>query len=315
MLSAQTLEEVLASIEEQSLADDKLPVSMRPTPWFNLLRYPSGAAWRSSDKVLGGSMSPDVHADEDLDADKDKDVDADEEEEEEDKWRTTSIAMRRKTSVLSQTQFNLLRWSERTNKQLRCMYRRILKVQKALSRKREREQRLAVNSVPNAAAAAAASSLALSSLLSSLSHGADDKNNKHRLKLQSIEDERGRNVGDWRERSGNNYTSALNGKMTQSTSPPPMHCADPSVALSLSIVLYSSTSTGAKENKRRLNEMNNDGGTNKGSDENMIIDGDDDKDKKEGSFQELLDEWDDMSEGQKDELKKMLGGGEDMSGK
>jgi hypothetical protein len=194
------------------------------------------------------------------------------------------------------------------------MYRRILKVQKVLSREREREPGLAANSVPNAAAAAL-SLLSSSSLLSSLSHGADDKNNKHRLKLQSIEDERGRNVGDWRERSGNNYTSALNGKMTQSTSPPPMHCADPSVALSLSIVLYSSTSTGAKENKRRLNEMNNDGGTNKGSDENMIIDGDDDKDKKEGSFQELLDEWDDMSEGQKDELKKMLGGGEDMSGK
>jgi hypothetical protein len=122
-------------------------------------------------------------------------------------------------------------------------------------------------------------------------------------------------VGDWRERSGNNYTAALNAKMTQLTSPLPTHCKDPSVALLLSIVLYSSTSTGAKENKRRLNEMNNDGGTNKGSDKNMTIDGEDDKDKKEGSFQELLDEWDNMSEGQKDELKKMLGGGEDMSGK
>ena len=61
--------------------------------------------------------------------------------------------------------------------------------------------------------------------------------------------------------------------------------------------------------------MNNDGGTNKGSDKNTRIDGEDGKDVKEGSFQELLDEWDNMSEGQKDELKKMLGGGEDMSGK
>ena len=102
--------------------------------------------------------------------------------------------------------------------------------------------------------------------------------------------------------------------MTQSTSPPPMHCEDPSVALSLSIGLYSSTSTGAKENKRKFNEMNNDGGTNKGSDKNMRIDGEDNKDEKEGSFQKLLDEWDNMSEGQKDKLKKMMGGREDMSG-
>ena len=102
--------------------------------------------------------------------------------------------------------------------------------------------------------------------------------------------------------------------MTQLTSPPPTHCK-PSVALLLSIGLYSSTSTGAKENKRKLNEMNNDGGTNKGSDKNMRINGEENKDEKEGSFQKLLDEWDNMSEGQKDELKMMLGGGEDMSGK
>lgn len=256
MSSARTLEEVLASIEEQSLADDELRFSTRPTPWFSLLRYPSGAAWRSSDKVLGGSISPDFDADVGVDADADADVDADEEEERRTRGRATS----RKASVLSQTQFNLLRRSDRTNKQLRRTYRRILEVQKALSMKRERERRLAANSVPDGASTS-------SSLSSSTSLSDDDNDKRQRMKRQSIEDERGRNVGDWRERTVSDRVDSLNRKMTQSTSPPPRHCEDPSVALSLSIGLYSSTAAGAKEKKRRLNEMNNDGCSHKGSDE------------------------------------------------
>ena len=144
MASARTLEDVLASIEEQRLADEETRAANRPTPWFNLLKHPSGAAWRSSDRVLGSSAEIDADDDDDAEDDVVDDGDGDGDGD----GGGSKGRKARRTSVLSRTQFNLLRHSEQMNKQLRRMYRRILEVQKALLIKRDRERRLAANSVP-----------------------------------------------------------------------------------------------------------------------------------------------------------------------
>ncbi|KAL3776870.1 hypothetical protein ACHAW5_009518 [Stephanodiscus triporus] len=120
MASARTLEDVLASIEEQRLADEETRAANRPTPWFNLLKHPSGAAWRSSDRVLGSSAEIDADDDDDAEDDVFNDGDGDGD------GGGSKGRKARRTSVLSRTQFNLLRRSERTNKQLRRTYRRIL---------------------------------------------------------------------------------------------------------------------------------------------------------------------------------------------
>jgi hypothetical protein len=75
-------------------------------------------------------------------------------------------------------------------------------------------------------------------------HGNNNNNDKQRLKQQSIEDERGRQVGDWREKSGiDSSGSGISSSGLDSNSgntnafshipPPPSYCEDPSVALSL----------------------------------------------------------------------------------
>jgi ribosomal protein RSM22 (predicted rRNA methylase) len=235
MASARTLEDVLASIEEQRLADEERRAADRPTPWFNLLRHPSGAAWRSSDRVLGSSAEIDVDDDDDAEDDVVDDGDG----------GGSKGRNARRTSVLSRTQFNLLRRSERTNKQLRRTYRRILEVQKALSIKRERERRLAANSVP-----------APSSRVDDGDDGNGNGNGndggattRRRLKRQSIEDGRGRRVGDWREK----------GKGDAAPAPSSPYCEDPSVALSLSIGLKSVSASAARKMKKNATN-NNDGG-------------------------------------------------------
>ena len=232
MASARTIEEVLASIEEQRLEDEDRRGVERPKPWFNLLRHPSGAAWRSTDRVLGGATGEAVDADGDPDDDRDDrddaDADADVEAEEDADANAGGGKRRRagrRASVLSRTQFNLLRRSERTNKQLRRTLGSILEVQRALSIKRERERRLAANSAP--------------------APPSSDDDGRRRPKRQSIEDGRGRLVGDWREKRGE-------GKAAPTPPPPLLLCEDPSVALSLSIGMKSTASSTAEKRTRRM---------------------------------------------------------------
>ncbi|KAL7543146.1 hypothetical protein ACHAXR_012442 [Thalassiosira sp. AJA248-18] len=163
MENAETLEEVMAAVEEQSMEDERRRAIENPTPWFNLLHYPSRAAWRSTDHVLGA---------------KGADV-----------------------TPLSQTQFNLLQHSQRTNKQLRRTYKRIMETHRALALKRERERRLAAN---------------LSAPPKPMESGPDG----------SIKDGKGKHVGDWREKKKISAPAAL--------------CDDPSVALALSTGLSNS---------------------------------------------------------------------------
>ncbi|KAL7505922.1 hypothetical protein ACHAXN_003331 [Cyclotella atomus] len=107
-LGNSRLQQVFEEIERQSMESDRLRAITNPTPWFNLLRYPGRAAWRSSDHLF------DI---------KDKD----------------------RTSPLAQTQFNLIQKSGRTNKQLKRTYKRIMDTHQALAIKRERERRMAAN--------------------------------------------------------------------------------------------------------------------------------------------------------------------------
>ncbi|KAL3809156.1 hypothetical protein ACHAXA_004655 [Cyclostephanos tholiformis] len=235
MASARTIEEVLSSIEEQRRTDEERRAMDRPRPWYGLLRHPSGASWRSTDRVLGSSVGIDDAAEDDVE---DSDADVDDTDESGGGRRRGAGG---RTSVLSRTRFNLLRRSERTNKQLRRTYKRILEVQKALSIKRERERRLAANS------------LRLSSSSFDSEDGNDHDGGYHgdmrRSKRQSIEDGRGRRVGDWREKKG--------GDRAATPRLSPILCEDPSVAMSLSIGLKSASSSAAVRRMRRDAMMNN----------------------------------------------------------
>ncbi len=233
---------MLLSIEEQHREDEERRSKDRPRPWYNLLRHPGGASWRSTDRVLGSDSVEAVEYDDD--EEDDEDVDA---AEGTDVMRNRAAGgktttKKRTTSVLSRTQFNLLRKSERTNKQLRRTHRRMLEVHKALSIKRERERRLAANGMKTTSS-------------SSDDHdgpidGGDGRG--IRSKRQSIEDDKGRRVGDWRVRREN-------GSDVEITSPIIL-CEDPSVAMSLSIGLKSASSSShaAAARRMRMNAMTKD---------------------------------------------------------
>mmetsp|Transcript_7327 Transcript_7327/g.16609 ORF Transcript_7327/g.16609 Transcript_7327/m.16609 type:complete len:1010 (-) Transcript_7327:60-3089(-) len=183
METADTLEEVMTSIEEQAMEDERRRAIENPTPWFSLLHYPSRAAWRSTDHILGV---------------KDQQVD------------DGNSMLKKKTSALSQTQFNLLQHSQRTNKQLKRTYRRIMETHKELALKRERERRLAANLTDP-----------------KQNEGSPDGN---------IKDGKGRNVGSWRDKN----------KMSNSAS----LCDDPSAAMALSMGLSNSKPGGGKGDSR-----------------------------------------------------------------
>lgn len=134
------LEGLFEEIERQTKEADELHALTHPTPWFNLLRYPGRAAWRSSNHLF------------DTKGEDNK-------------------------SPLSQTQFNLIQKSGKTNKQLRRTYKRIVDTHKALAIKRERERRMAANLTTS-------------------------RNNPLTGDGGKLEDKKGRNVGSWKERSG-----------------------------------------------------------------------------------------------------------------
>ena len=134
------LKDVFEDIERQTKEADELHVLNRPTPWFNLLRYPGRAAWRSSDHLFGTKGEDNK-------------------------------------SPLSQTQFNLIQKSGKTNKQLKRTYKRIMDTHKALAIKRERERRMAANLTTS-------------------------RNNPLTGDGGKLEDKKGKNVGSWKERSG-----------------------------------------------------------------------------------------------------------------
>ena len=99
MSSAQTINDVLTSIEEQTIQDEHQRQINKPTPYFSLLHYPSRASWRSSDYSLGTPPPPSSTS------------------------KSTTTAA---NSLLSQTQFNIINHSQRTNKQLKRTYKRIM---------------------------------------------------------------------------------------------------------------------------------------------------------------------------------------------
>lgn len=217
MKNASTLEEVFASIAEQTIADAERRSLEKPTPWFTLLHYPSRAAWRSTDHILG------TNEDDDADAENGK-------------------RGKRRTSLLAQTQFNLLQHSQRTNKQLKRTYKRIMDTHKSLAIGRERERRLAANYLSPAYAAT------LGGRRGGQRNGIDGGRGAMGGSEAdgSIEDGRGRLVGDWRD------------KNKVAPSPPTSTismCDDPSVALSLSMGLYSSTNAYYHSNKRGNNQQ------------------------------------------------------------
>ena len=115
----ESLEQIFESIEQQAIEEERKRAINKPTPWFSLLHYPSRAAWRASDHLLGNRVN------------KQKDDD--------------EVDNNSGKSPLQQTQFNLLQHSERTNKQLRRTYKRISDTHKQLAIKRERERRMAAN--------------------------------------------------------------------------------------------------------------------------------------------------------------------------
>eukprot|EP01082_Thalassiosira_pseudonana_P003620 g2546.t1 g2546 contig12:329845-332508(+) len=125
-----------------------------PTPWFSLLHYPSRAAWRSTDHLLG---SPGI---------KSTLVD--------DTGMRRDVPTSTQPSPLSQTQFNLIQHSQRTNKQLKRTYKRIMETHNSFATKRERERRMAANFA--------------------------SQPKQHVGPAGYIEDTEGRHVGSWKER-------------------------------------------------------------------------------------------------------------------
>lgn len=112
---SSSLESIFESIEQQAMEDERQRAINKPTPWFSLLHYPSRAAWRASDHLLGNKAN---------------------------KGQGSGANNK---SPLEQTQFNLIHHSGRTNKQLRRTYKRISETHKLLAIKRERERRMAAN--------------------------------------------------------------------------------------------------------------------------------------------------------------------------
>ena len=201
MEEAQTLEEIYESIEEQSQLDDKRRTLENPTPFFSLLHYPSRASWRSSDHILGEPPSSNTHV----------------------------------HSLLGQTQFNIIQHSERTNKQLKRTYKRIIETHKLLAVKRERERRLAAN-------------------LSTSPTNNNSKLNDNSTEDSdgTIQDGRGRHVGDWIDKKNKKKRSRYDVLSASETL-----CDDPSVALSLSMGLSGSRNLAADYDTTTSNNINN----------------------------------------------------------
>ena len=205
MEEAQTLEEIYESIEEQSQLDDQRRTIENPTPFFSLLHYPSRASWRSSDHILGVPPPSNLHV----------------------------------HSLLGQTQFNIMQHSERTNKQLKRTYRRIIETHKLLAVKRERERRLAANL----------------STSSPTTNNSKLNDNSSEDSDGTIQDGRGRHVGDWIDKkkkdkkNKSRYYDVLSASETL--------CDDPSVALSLSMGLSGSRNLAADYDTTISNNINN----------------------------------------------------------
>jgi len=191
---SSSLESIFESIEQQAMEDERQRAINKPTPWFSLLHYPSRAAWRASDHLLGNKAN-----------------------------KGQGDVSTNSKSPLEQTQFNLIQYSERTNKQLRRTYKRISETHKLLAIKRERERRMAAN----------------------LAGGSKKIEQKH-TPDGYIEDNKGREVGSWQERKSNPIPTYYG-------------CDDPSVLLSLSMGMSKThdsklakfaklTSTNIKEN-------------------------------------------------------------------
>ncbi|KAL7519370.1 hypothetical protein ACHAWX_004137 [Stephanocyclus meneghinianus] len=133
--TSPALRHALESIEQQTLEADRLRALAHPAPWYSLLRSPGRAAWRSSSRSLP--------------------------------TRDDEAA-----SPLSQTRFDLIQRSGRTNRQLQRTYGRVVEGHRALAIKRERERRTA----------------------------ADLSRVPPRGEGGNLEDVRGRRVGSWNER-------------------------------------------------------------------------------------------------------------------
>lgn len=175
----ELLETIFESIEQQTMEDEYLRKVNKPDPWFSLLHYPSRAAWRASDHLLGNKVNN--NSDDALGVNNNG------------------------KSPLEQTQFNLLRQSERTNKQLKRTYKRISETHKQLAIKRERERRMAAN---------------LAGPPKTIEPTPDG----------TIEDDKGREVGSWHEKKSHNVIPTYYG------------CDDPSVLLALSMGMAKSDS-------------------------------------------------------------------------
>jgi len=189
-----SFEKIFESIEQQAMEDERLRAINKPNPWFSLLHYPSRAAWRASDHLLGNKVN------------KQKDDD------------DASGGNNNGKSPLEQTQFNLLRQSERTNKQLRRTYKRISETHKQLAIKRERERRMAAN---------------LAGPPQTIEQAPDGH----------IKDDKGREVGSWHEKKSHNAIPTYYG------------CDDPSVLLSLSMGMAKSDSKLSKFSKLTSTNM------------------------------------------------------------
>ena len=209
MSSAQTINEVLTSIEEQAIQDEQRRQITKPTPYFSLLHYPSRASWRSSDYLLGTPPSQSSST----------------------SSSTTTSTLSKSTtaanSLLSQTQFNIINHSQRTNKQLKRTYKRIMTSQNALAVKREGERRLAANLSSSAGVSGSSSGSGVD--------GSEDVEG-------SIEDGHGNQVGDWREK--NSKKSKKKKRIEKLTVSAEALCNDPSVALSLSMGLTNTNTAG-----------------------------------------------------------------------
>jgi len=198
---ASTLEEVMASIERQLDADELRRSMENPAPWFNLLHRPSRAAWRSTDHILGVADGGDNGAD--------------------------------GPSVLSESGFNLIQHSERTNKQLKRTYRRVMEAHKSLATRRERERRLAAN-------------------ISNQKRQAEDGPEG------SVKDDQGRKVGDWRD------------KNAPAAAPRTELSDDPSVAMAFSMAISSNANLLSSPRAAKLAKTNEVPSPSEGSSEKAV---------------------------------------------
>ncbi|KAL3793208.1 hypothetical protein HJC23_000750 [Cyclotella cryptica] len=196
------LQQVLESIEQQSLEADRIRALTHPTPWYTLLHSPSRAAWRSTQDWLSTSLSSSSQA---VNPEEGVNPEESEEEEEEGDIIQTKAKNNNVVSPLSQTQFNLIQQSGRTNKQLRRTYGRIVECQKGLAIKRERERRMAANYLSRGNFHGSGS----------MSRMGEEGGN--------LNDVRGRQVGSWKEKEGR--------KMGHSSF---VTCDDPFVSMLLS---------------------------------------------------------------------------------